>query len=255
MLLTIDVGNTNIVFGLYDSEILIKKWRMGVSDKTSDEMGLFICSLFNYNDIDKSNLKGIIISSVVPSIMYSLTNGILKYFNIEPIVVNYSMNLGNVFKNSDRAGLGSDRIVNCIAAYEFFKSAAIIIDYGTATTYDAIDKNGGFITGLTAPGIKIAAEALFSRAALLGKVELNLPSSIFVKNTAESVQAGILYSAIGETEYIVNKMRIEIGEPNAKIIATGGLVHTISGGTQIFDHIVPSLTLDGLRILYKMNNR
>ena len=253
MLLAIDVGNTNIVFGLYEQDLLIKKWRMGAADKTSDEMGLFICSLFDYNDIDKSKLKNIIISSVVPSIMWSLTNGILKYFNIEPMVVNYDMKLGNIFKKFNRTSLGSDRIVNCVAAYTLFSGPAIIIDYGTATTFDAIDAEGAFLTGLTAPGIKISAEALFARAALLGKVELNLPESLMVDGTTQSVQAGILFGAIGQTEYLVNRLRTEINEPNAKVIATGGLVNTIMQGTKIFDHTVPSLTLDGLRIIYEMN--
>ena len=253
MLLVVDVGNSNTVFGLYEGDLLLGKWRMSAGEKTSDEMGLFICSIFAHNNIDKSKLKSIIISSVVPSIMFSLTNGILKYFNIEPKIVNSDMRLGNIFKNMKTKELGADRIVNCVAAYQLYGGPAIVIDYGTATTYDAMDADGGFLTGITAPGIKISSEALFSKAALLGKVELTLPDTVFIKNTTESVQAGILFGAIGETEYIVNRIKREMNEPNAKVIATGGLVHTILSGTNIFDDIAPSLTLDGLRMIYEMN--
>ena len=129
----------------------------------------------------------------------------------------------------------------------------IIIDYGTATTYDAVSREGEFLTGITAPGIKISADALFSRAALLGNVELTLPPSLIVSTTAESMQAGILFGSIGETEYIVNRLRQEMGAMDAKVIATGGLAHTIAQGSDIFCEIVPGLTLEGLRILYEMN--
>lgn len=254
MLLVIDVGNTNIVFGLYEEKSLVRSWRMSTNEnKTSDEMGIFIYSLFNYNSIAHKNLKDIIISSVVPNIMYSLINGIRKYFNIYPIVINSNMNLGNVMKYVENRELGADRIVNCVAAYSLFGGPCIVIDYGTATTYDAMDKDGAFITGITAPGIKISAQALFSSAALLGKVELSLPKNLLVTSTAESVQAGILYGRIGETEYIVSRLKKEISATNAIVIATGGLAHTISEGSQVFNHIVPSLTLDGLRLIFEMN--
>jgi len=255
MLLVFDVGNTNIVLGLYDGPNLLKSWRMATGEnRTSDEMGLFIYSLLNHSNIPPESLSDIIISSVVPNIMYSLTNGIRKYFDAVPMIVSRHMNFGGF--NLDRLGgreLGADRIANCVAGYTLYGGPIVIIDYGTATTYDAVSATGEFLTGITAPGIKISAEALFSRAALLGKVELVLPSSILVNSTAESVQAGVLYGAIGETEYIVNRIRNEIGEPNALVVATGGLAHTIARGSNIFDHIVPALTLEGLRMLYEMN--
>lgn len=254
MLLVIDVGNTNIVLGLYDGAELVKSWRMATDEKrTSDEMGLFMYSLFNHVQIPATSLKSIIISSVVPNIMYSLTNGIRKYFDIAPMIVSKDMKLGITLNRAGQRELGADRIVNAVAGYKLFGGPVIVIDYGTATTYDVVSKTGEFLTGITAPGIKIAADALFSRAALLGKVELVLPHSLMVSSTTESVQAGILYGRIGETEYIVNRLKAEIGEPTAMVIATGGLAHTVARGSEVFDHIVPSLTLDGLRLLYEMN--
>ncbi|MDR2182562.1 MAG: type III pantothenate kinase [Clostridiales bacterium] len=255
MLLVIDVGNTNIVLGLYDgSGLLLRSWRMATGEnRTSDEMGIFIYSLLGHSEIARESLKSVVISSVVPNIMYSLINGIRKYFDISPIIVSKDMKLGIKLNKVGERELGADRIVNCVAGYQLFGGPLIICDYGTATKYDAISKNGEFLTGITAPGIKISAEALFSRAALLGQVELTLPTSLMVNSTAESMQAGILFGRIGETEYIVNRLRREMDAPEATVIATGGLAHTIAQGSDIFNHIVPGLTLEGLRILYEMN--
>ena len=254
MLLVIDVGNTNIVLGLYEGANLLKSWRMNTGEnRTSDEMGIFISSILAHNKIAPESLKSIVISSVVPNIMYSLTNGIRKYFDISPMIVSKDMELGIKLNYVGERELGADRIVNCVAGYKLYGGPLIICDYGTATKYDAISKHGEFLTGITAPGIKISAEALFSRAALLGQVELTLPTSLIVKSTAESMQAGILFGRIGETEYIVNRLRKEMDAPDAKVIATGGLAHTIARGSDIFDHIAPGLTLEGMRILYEMN--
>ncbi|MDR2168153.1 MAG: type III pantothenate kinase [Clostridiales bacterium] len=253
MLLVVDVGNTNIVMGLYSGSVLLRSWRMGTrQNQTSDEMGVLLNSWLALSGAKGGELKSVIISSVVPDIMYSLTNAIRKYFEISPMIVNRDMNLG-IDLNIHNRELGADRIVNCVAAYSKFGGPVIIIDYGTATTYDAMSKNGEFVTGITAPGIKISADALFSRAALLGKVELILPPSIVVKSTTESVQAGILYGAIGQTEYIVNLLKQALGEDEVVVVATGGLANTVANGSEIFDHIVPGLTLEGLRLIHDMN--
>jgi len=255
MLLVVDVGNTNIVLGLYDNKTLIKSWRMATGEnRTSDEMGLFIYSLFTHSRIEVDAVRNIIISSVVPNIMYSLANGFRKYFDAIPMIVSKSLKLGITLNSVGERELGADRIVNCVAAYKMFGGPVIVIDYGTATTYDAVTGDGGFLTGITAPGIKISADALFAKAALLGKVELLLPTSLLVNSTTESIQAGILYGRIGETEYIVNRLRQEMEEPNALVVATGGLASSIALGTKIFDHIVPALTLEGLRLIHEMNS-
>ena len=205
-------------------------------------------------DVAAKDLKSVIISSVVPDIMYSLTNTIRKYFDIVPKIVSREMDLGICLKHAASRDLGADRIVNCVAAFMLFGGPVIIIDYGTATTYDAVSAHGEFVTGITAPGIKISADALFSRAALLGKVELNLPPSFIVSTTNESVQAGILFGAIGQTQYIVNGLKQALGADDVLVVATGGLANTVAKGCgNTFNHIVPHLTLDGLRIIYEMN--
>jgi len=254
MLLVVDVGNTNIVLGLYDGPSLLRSWRMGTRhNQTSDEMGAMMRSWLTHEGAGKGLLKNAIVSSVVPDIMYSLTNAIRRYFDIEPMIVSREMKLGVNLDTGSRE-LGADRIVNCVAAYTKFGGPVTIIDYGTATTYDAMDAKGRFITGITAPGIKISADALFSRAALLGKVELNLPSSVLVTTTTESVQAGILFGAIGQTEYIVKMIKATMDVDDMTVVATGGLAHTIAKGSDVFDHIVPGLTLEGLRLIYEMNS-
>lgn len=252
MLLVVDVGNTNIVLGLYNGPSLLRSWRMGTrSNQTSDEMGAMMRSWLTHENAGKGVLKNAIISSVVPDIMYSLTNAIRRYFDVEPMIVSRNMNLGMNLDTGSRK-LGADRIVNCVSAYKQFSGPVIIIDYGTATTYDLVDENGHFVTGVTAPGIKISADALFERAALLGKVELVLPKSAIVTSTTQSVQAGILFGAIGQTEYIVKRLNEEAGK-KAIVVATGGLAQTIAKGTEIFDHIIPGLTLEGLRLIFEMN--
>lgn len=253
MLLVVDVGNTNIVLGLYDGPGLLRSWRMGTrSNQTSDEMGAMMRSWLTHEGAGKGVLKNAIISSVVPDIMYSLTNAIRRYFEIEPMIVSRNMQLGMNLDTGSRK-LGADRIVNCVSAFRQFGGPVIIIDYGTATTYDLVDETGHFVTGITAPGIKISADALFERAALLGKVELNLPQSAVVKTTTQSVQAGILFGAIGQTEYIVKRLCDEVKGKRPVVVATGGLANTIAAGTEIFDHIVPGLTLEGLRLIHEMN--
>jgi len=242
------------VLGLYNGSSLLRSWRMGTrQNQTSDEMGAMMRSWLTHEGAGKGVLKNAIISSVVPDIMYSLTNAIRRYFEIEPMIVNRDMKLGVKLDTGSRE-LGADRIVNCVAAYEKFGGPVIIIDYGTATTYDAMAACGRFVTGITAPGIKISADALFNRAALLGKVELVLPSSIIVTSTTESVQAGILYGAIGQTRHIIKLIKQALGEDDVTVVATGGLAHTLAVDDDLFDHIEPSLTLEGLRLLHEMNS-
>ena len=254
MLLVVDVGNTNIVLGVYKKNKMIKCWRMSTgSKKTADETGIFIHSLFDASDVKASCIDAAIISSVVPDIMYSLTHGIRKYFNIEPIVVGAGMKTGIVIKRDNPKEVGADRIVNLVAAKEIYGGPAIVIDYGTADTFDVINEKGEFITGLIAPGISICADALYQRAAQLPKIEIKKPESIIAKNTVNSIQAGIVIGHIGETIYILEKLKQELQQPNLKVIATGGLARVIDEKGEIFDVIDPVLSLKGLRILYEKN--
>jgi len=255
MLLAIDVGNTNIKLGVFGKDGTCEKlWRMSTGQRrTADEAGTFIYSLFKLCGYNPEELDAAIISSVVPDIMYSLTRGIKAYFNVESIVVNHSMKMDINFKRGSIREVGADRLVNCVAARAEYDGAVIIVDYGTAIKYDVLAKDGEFITGITAPGIEISADALFQKAALIGKVELAIPKSIIVGNTTESIQAGLLYGKIGEAEYIIKKLKKESGLTEALVVATGGLARVVSPGTDVFDVVDPFLTLKGLKVLYDSN--
>lgn len=256
MILVVDVGNTNIVLGVYNGETLVANWRMTTSSRrTADETGIFLHSLFDNSKIDAGSLEHVIISSVVPNIMYSLTHGIRKYFDIEPMVVEAGMKTGINLRMENPKELGADRIVNMVAAYEIYGGPLLVIDYGTATTFDVVSNKGEFVTGFTAPGIQISADALYQRAAQLPKIEIKHPGSIIVRNTVGSLQAGILFGHIGETVYIVDKLKRELNEPNLKVIATGGLARVIDESEKVFDVLDPLLTLKGLRILYYKNKK
>ncbi|OUQ59131.1 pantothenate kinase [Tyzzerella sp. An114] len=254
MILVIDIGNTNSVLGVYEGEKLIARWRMTTTNtRTADETGQFIHSLFDYSDVSADSIDNIIISSVVPDIMYSITQGIRRYFNIEPMIVNPSMETGIKLNMDNPREMGADRIVNLVAANEIYKGPVLVIDYSTATTFDVIDEEGNFITGITAPGIQVCADALYERAAQLPKIAIEKPKSVITKNTVGCIQAGLVFGHIGETVYIVNKIKEELNMPNLKVVATGGLARVIDPDGSIFDVLDPYLTLKGLRILYEKN--
>ncbi len=254
MLLVIDVGNTNYVLGVYHGEKLVKCWRMATgSNKTADETGIFLYNLFEAAGFDVNRIEAVIISSVVPDIMYSLTQGIRKYFNIEPMIVSAGMKTGIVIKRDNPKAVGADRIVNLVAANEIYGGPAVVIDYGTANTFDVINEKSEFITGLITPGISICAEALYQRAAQLPKIEIKKPKSIIVKNTVGSIQAGLVIGHIGQTKYIIQQLREQLGIPDMKVVATGGLARVIDPNKEIFDILDPVLTLKGLKILYQKN--
>lgn len=254
MLLVIDVGNTNFVLGLYEGEKLVNCWRMTTGDnRTADETGMFIHGLFDAAGVDIQSVEAVIISSVVPDIMYSLTQGIRRYFNIEPMIVSVGMKTGIVVKRDDPKSVGADRIVDLVAANEIYGGPAIVIDYGTANTFDVINEKSEFITGFITPGISSCADALYQKAAQLPKIEIKVPKSIVAKNTVDSLQAGLVMGHIGQTKYIIEELRKQLNLPNMKVIATGGLAKVIDPNHEIFDVLDPALTLKGLRILYEKN--
>ena len=257
MILLVDVGNTNIVIGVYKDNDYIAGWRISTdSKKTSDEYGIQMIQLFNQNDLNPKEVKGIIISSVVPNIMHSLENMMKKSFNIDPIVVGPGVKTGINIKYDNPKEVGADRIVNAVAAHEIYRRDVIIIDFGTATTYCAVTEGGNYLGGCICPGVRISSDALFERAAKLPRVELELPKSIICKNTVSSMQAGILYGYIGQVEYIVNKIKsemVEMGLENPYVIETGGLANLIARSTDVIDKVDSSLTLEGLRIIYDKN--
>ncbi len=254
MLLVIDVGNTNFVLGLYDGEELVNSWRMTTGgNRTADETGMFIHGLFDAAGIDAKDIEAAIISSVVPDIMYSLTQGIRRYFGIEPMIVGIGMKTGIVVKRDDPKSVGADRIVDLVAANEIYGGPAIVIDYGTANTFDVINEKSEFITGFITPGISSCADALYQKAAQLPKIEIKTPKSIIAKNTVDSLQSGLVLGHIGQTKYIIERMKKDLNLPDMKVIATGGLAKVIDPKGEIFDVLDPVLTLKGLRILYEKN--
>lgn len=257
MILVLDVGNTNIVLGVYDSKKLVAEWRLStVSSRTADEYGVQILNLFYHDKLETEQVEGAIISSVVPNIMYSLEHAIRKYFKIEPVVVGPGVKTGINVKYDNPREVGADRIVNAVAAHELYNRSLIIIDYGTATTFCAVRGNGDYLGGAICPGVRISSEALFQRAAKLPRVELVRTPSIICKNTISSMQAGIVYGYIGQVEYIVKKMKreiMELGEKEPLVVATGGLAKLISSESESVDVINPFLTLEGLRIIYEKN--
>lgn len=257
MIFVLDVGNTNIVLGIYKDKELMVEWRLSTDyKKTSDEYMIEVSQLFNYSKIDVNEVSGVIISSVVPNIMYSLEHMVRKFFNKKPLVVGPGVKTGINIKYDNPKEVGADRIVNAVAAHEMYKTSLIIIDFGTATTFCSVGKNGDYIGGTICPGIKISSDALFQRAAKLPKVELVKPETVICKNTVSSMQAGIIYGYIGQVDYIVNKIKQEMeamGEVNPKVVATGGLANLIAEGSNVIDEVIPYLTLEGLRIIYEKN--
>ncbi|KXL52039.1 type III pantothenate kinase [Anaerotignum neopropionicum] len=254
MILVIDVSNTNTVIGVFDGEELVANWRLStVSSRTSDETGILIRGFFQHANISVIEIEAVIISSVVPNVMYSLTNGIRKYLRREAMIVRSGMKTGINLRMENPKEMGTDRIVNLVAAYERYGGPAIVIDYSTATTFDVISEDGTFLTGITAPGLQICAEALYQKAANLPKFEIVAPESIITKNTVESMQAGLVVSHIGETIYMIKCIREEFGFPNIKVIATGGLAKIIDEKEEIFDVYDPVLALHGLRLIYNKN--
>lgn len=252
MLLAIDIGNTNMEFGVFDKEKLIGSFRLGTNREiTSDEVGLFTSQFFSINNIDRRQIDDIIIASVVPQVMYSINNAMKKYFyKKKPLVIGDNLFLKIKNSYDHPAEVGTDRLVAAIGAYHKYGGPLIVVDFGTATTFDAIDQEGTYLGGAIFPGVKISMEALFQKAAKLPRVELLKPENIIGKNTIKSLQAGAVYGYVGAVGNIVNEMKQELGG-SATVIATGGLAKLIGSQADLFSHIDRSLTLDGLRIIYE----
>ena len=251
MLFAIDVGNTNITVGLFDGEKLIKQFRMITqTSRTSDEYGVFLRQWLDINVGPDARIDAVIISSVVPNIMHSLTSGIIKYFNVTPVIVAPGIKTGINVSIPNPKELGADRLVDAVAAYEIYGGPIIVIDFGTATTHDLVLEDGTFYAGVTSPGIRLAANALWRGTAKLPEVEIKKVDTILGRDTVSSMQAGIYFGYIGQTEYIIKKLKNDSKLPNVKVVATGGLGKLISEATDQIDVYDPELTLHGLRIIY-----
>lgn len=252
MLLAIDIGNTNIVLGVYENKKLLHHSRINTHPhRTSDEYRILIKSLLNSDGIDAKKIKGIIISSVVPPLLAVFVDALKRYFRIRPIIVNHKTRTGIKICYTNPREVGADRIVNAAAAYHEFGGPVIIIDFGTATTFCAVSSKGEYLGGVIVPGITISAEALFARAAKLPAVELIKPERVIGKDTVSSMQSGIIYGYAGLVDTIVERIKAEMKWRNPMVTATGGLVELIAPETKTIKKIRPSLTLDGLRLIYE----
>ncbi|MFR4319111.1 MAG: type III pantothenate kinase [Eubacterium sp.] len=256
MLLTVDVGNTNITLGLFKEDKVYATFRITTQVvRTSDEFGSLIAEMIARKGININSIKDVIISSVVPKVMYSLNSGIIKYFGIKPIIVGVGTKTGIKINRTDPREVGSDRIVDAVAAYELYGGPCIVIDFGTATTYDLVSGDGTLEAAVTAPGIKICAKALWNETAKLPEIEIRKPASILAKDTITSMQAGIVYGYIGQSEYIIDKMKEESGLDDIKVIATGGMGRIIYENTDKIDIYDNQLTLQGMKIIYEKNKK
>ncbi len=254
MILVIDVGNTNMTIGVFSGEKLEATFRMMTkTPRTSDEYGIMITQLLNNKNITMNQLEGSIIASVVPDVMHSLTGALVRYTNTQPLIVGPGVKTGIRITTENPRAVGADRIVDAVAAYEKYGGPVLVLDFGTATTYDLVLENGDFAAGVTAPGIRISSEALWTKTAKLPNIEIKMPKSILAQETISSMQAGLMYGQIGQTEYIVRKVKEESGIENLKVVATGGLGRIISDETDAIDIYDSALTLEGLRIIYEKN--
>ena len=264
MLLALDVGNTNTVLGLYDlasgnPPALAAHWRVSTHrTQTADEYGVLFTNLFNLHGLSTSQVKHIIISSVVPPVESTLAQVCESYFKLKPLFVEPGIKTGMPVLVDNPAELGADRLVNAIAAYEKYGGPAIIVDFGTATTFDVVSAKGEYLGGIISPGLGISADALFSRAARLGRVDIKRPPKVIGTTTVTHIQSGLYYGYIGLVDGILARMIAEIGtdinDPaHPKIIATGGLASLIAEDSRYIETIDDMLTLDGLRIVFERN--
>lgn len=253
MILVFDVGNTNIVMGVYQDEKLVKHWRVRTDcQRTCDEYGVLVKSLFDYDGLQIEEVEALVISSVVPSLTLELEWMSHKYFACRPIQIGPGIKTGLAIKYENPREVGADRVVNAVAAHHKYGGNLIIVDFGTATTFCVVNEKGEYLGGAIAPGIKISTDALFARAAKLPRVELVKPRSLIGKNTISSMQAGIVYGFVGQVEGIISRMKKELGI-ELKVVATGGLAKIIARETDTIDIIDDFLTLDGLRFIYELN--
>jgi type III pantothenate kinase len=253
MLLTIDIGNTNVTLGVYDDQRLQATWRLAtVHDRMPDEYGILLLGLFDHRGVRAADITGVAIASVVPQLTGIFREVSWDYLGCEPLIVDAGVKTGVRIRYENPREIGADRIVDCAAVQHKYGGPACVVDFGTATTFDGISREGDYLGGAIAPGIGIAAEALFARASKLYRVEIAPPPRVIGTNTAHAMQAGIFYGYVALVEGLVARFRRELGD-DTKVIATGGLAEKVARETPVIQHVDPWLTLDGLRIVYEMN--
>lgn len=251
MLLTIDIGNTNMEFGVYENDVLSVNFRLVTKqDITSDEIGLMASQFFAIHGIEPSTFEDVVITSVVPQVMHSVNNAIRKYIGREPLTVGENLLIDIQNKYDNPKEVGADRLVNAYAGFRKYGGPLIVVDFGTATTFDVISDEGAYLGGVIYPGIRISMDALFQHAAKLPRVEIARPKHAIGRNTVDSMQAGAIYGYVGAVQNIVSAIERELGQ-KTRVIATGGLARLIGKQADLFEAIDRSLTLDGLTMIYR----
>jgi len=255
MLLTINVNNTNTMFGLYAGDEWKANWRIKTDRaKQTDEYAMLLRSLFDHNGLNWSDVSGVALASVVPPLTASFVDLCQRYLHLKPLLVTHEINTGVRILIDYPAEAGADRILNALAAREHYGCPCIVVDFGTGTTFDAVSRDGDYLGGAIAPGLGIAAEALFSRTAKLPRIELVAPPAAIGRNTIHAMQSGLIFGYIGLIEGLVKKLRRELGG-QAKVIATGGMAHMMAQETDIIEQVDHMLTLEGLRLIYDLNRK
>jgi type III pantothenate kinase len=257
MLLTIDVGNSNIVLGVFERTELIESWRLAtLRERTADEIGVWVSQLFQHRALDPSRIDGIVMASVVPPLTGTLITMAKRYFGLTPLNVDSTVDTGMALKIKYPAELGADRLVNSVAAYQFYgrepHRPLIVVDFGTATTFDAVSAEGEYLGGVICPGVQISADALFQRAARLPRVEVRKPCEVIGRTTVTAMESGLYYGYVSLVDGLVRRIRSELG-PKTLCIATGGLAGVIAPEVELIEHVDPDLTLQGLRVIWERN--
>jgi type III pantothenate kinase len=254
MLLAIDIGNTNITLGLYDGDELVQAWRLAtVHDRMPDEYGLQLLGLLEHADLGEEEVSAVALASVVPPLTGAFTQACRSYLKLEPFIVDAGVKTGLSIRYEDpKHALGADRVVDAVAVLQLYGGPACVVDFGTATTFDAISAEGEYLGGAIAPGIGIAAQALFQRTAKLPRVDISRPPAAIGRNTVHAIQSGLLFGYVGLVEGMVARFREELGK-ELKVIGTGGEVDLVARETRAIEILAPWLTLDGLRMIYEMN--
>lgn len=256
MLVAIDIGNTNITMGLIDNEKLIGRYRLTTkARRSSDEFGLMLQTFTNRENIQKEDIDDVIITSVVPKVMHSCRNGVIKFFGIDPIIVRPGLKSGISVQLENPRSVGADRIADCAGAFFHYGGPVLVIDFGTATTYDYVDENGIFKAGVISVGIETGANALWSQAAQLPEIEIKKPATILARNTQSEMEAGVFYQYLGGVEYTIRQFKKESKQKNMKVIATGGLGRVLHEHTPLIDTYDPDLIFKGLNVIYKKNKK
>lgn len=253
MLLTIDLGNTNLTIGLYEGERLAHHWRLATDhQRMPDEYGLQFLGLLEHVGLTPADLTGICLASVVPPLTGRVTQACREYLKQEPLVVDTGVKTGIRIRYEDPRAVGADRVADAVAVYNLYGGPACIIDFGTATTFNALTKDGEYLGGAITAGINLAADALFQHAAKLQRIDLQRPPSVIGRNTVHAMQSGLLFGYVAMVEGMVSRFRVELGE-DMKVIATGGLAESVARETSVIQILAPWLTLDGLRIIWELN--